>query len=60
MGIVTFADIVKTEYQIQETSLKKQHLDQPTEYNINIERLAKLKNNIRNKNCNVIQKSFKF
>ena len=48
MGIVMFADIAKTEYQNSRNitkSLKKLHLEQTTEYNINRGELAKLKYN---------------
>ena len=50
MGIGIFADIAKMEYQISRNiteSLTKLRLEQTTEYNINREELARLKNNIK-------------
>ena len=49
MGVVIFADVAKTEYQNSRNiteSLTKLYLVQSTEYNINRDRLAKLKYNI--------------
>ena len=48
MGISIIADIAKMEYQISRNITEtKQHLEQTTEYNVNREELAKLKNNIK-------------
>ena len=48
MRISIIADIAKMEYQISKNITKtKQHLEQTTEYNVNREELAKLKNNIK-------------
>ena len=48
MGISIIADIAKMEYQISRNITEtKQHLEQTTEYNVNREELAKLKNNMK-------------
>ena len=48
MRISIIADIAKMEYQISKNITEtKQHLEQTTEYNVNREELAKLKNNIK-------------
>ena len=48
MRISIIADIAKMEYQISKNITEtKQHLEQTTEYNVNREELAKLKNNMK-------------
>ena len=48
MRISIIADIAKMEYQISKNITEtKQHLEQTTEYNVNREELAELKNNIK-------------
>ena len=60
MGIVIF-DIAKTEYQNSRNmteSLRKLHLEQTTEYNINRDELAKLKYNIKKEKLQLNTKRF--
>ena len=49
-GIVIFAAIARTEYQNLRNnteSFRKRHLEQCTEYNINRQKITKLKNDIK-------------